>query len=178
MEKQLLRQVIQEKATKDQQVTVKLRGSDSVTATVLSVRRGKGKNGSYFLTLQRSDGTVFEVGTPKNEEVTSITVGADFYGETVDSKPTLPVNLENAVRLKAFFNTFVNAPEKVGTKIQLTSEYPEYNGVFKLVAATKEKGKYGQVCLKLAAENQDYGILVYSHRDSSIVSSASVYPSV
>jgi hypothetical protein len=174
MDKKILRTVI-EGLQANQQVSIRMRGrATAEDFTVIQTKRGKGKHGSLTATVQRGDGTVLSIGTPKNLDVLNITVNGNFYGVQSEREepPVYKTDDARATQLKTSLSPLVGEAGK-GRILRLESSVPEFNGTFTVVNGRLEKGKYGQVHLWLVPEGQtqteENTVELWSYRHSGVI---------
>jgi len=186
MDKAVLRSVISDLVV-GSTVQVHFRGTQGPeNYFVLSTRRGKGKFGSLLATLQLAgpDGATLspiEIGTPRNQDIISITSSGNFYGSLTEREdpPTYEASEAQAVRLKMAFRDLVG-PAGEGRRVKLTSQVADYNGTFTVTQGRLEKGKYGQVHLWLERSNpmdgENASVELWSYRHSGIIEDFEVVP--
>lgn len=179
MDKATLRNVL-EGLKNNQSISVRMR--DRTTPedyTVLGVKKGRGKHGSLTATVQRKDGTVITFGTPKNLDILNITVDGEFFGVNSEraEPPVYKTNDAQATILKTAFKKLIG---ESGKKIRVESTVPEYTGIFTVVNAKHEKGKYGQLHLWLVPEGQpqteENTVELWSYRHSGIIQNFEILP--
>lgn len=179
MDKATLRNVL-EGLKSNQIISVRMR--DRTTPedyTVLGVKKGRGKHGSLTAVLQRKDGTVITLGTPKNLDVLNITVKGEFFGVLTEREepPVYKTDDAQATLLKVAFKKLVG---ESGRKVRFESNIPEFNGTFTVINAKNEKGKYGQLHLWLVPDGQtptpENTVEFWSYRHSGIIQSFELLP--
>lgn len=186
MDKAVLRSVLKD-LVPGGTIKVHTRGSDGPrNFVVLSTRRGKGKFGSLLASLQLMDSegatlAPIEIGTPRNQDIISITSGGEFFGSMTEREdpPTYEPNEPNAVRMKTSLRGLVG-PAGEGRKVRLTSRVSDFNGAFTVTQGRLEKGKYGQVHLWLERDNpmdgENASVELWSYRHSGIIEDFEVVP--
>lgn len=185
MEKSILRSVLMGLSV-GQQVSVLFRGAEAIVPLeVVAVTTGRGKGGSKLAVLRDCDGTEYRMGTPTCSEVLGMQVGDTFLGvrSASEEPPVYPTDLTRAVAYKAMMTSAENClvgPQGAGRMVRLTSELPEFNGIFVVMSGKLERGKYGQVHLTLQSLSDEPGgsrpVEFWSYRHSGVVVGAEVFP--
>lgn len=138
--------------------------------TVLSKKRGRGKNGSMIMELQSvANGNTVTIGTKENDQLVNVVVDGETFGHADESEilPSYEPDVANAVNLKRTFKKIVDFP----TSIRVESSISELSGIHTIVSSRQMKGRSGQVSV-LA----DSGIELFSYRHSGVISNVEVLP--
>jgi hypothetical protein len=175
MDKNVLRSVLRD-LTPGETINVHFRGTQGPQAyQVVSTKRGRGKHGSLLATITCEQLGEREIGTPRNEEIISVLSRGNFYGVNTEREDpvTYPTDEAQATRMKARFIRLTGEAGR-GSRVQLESTVPEYNGTFTVTNGRLEKGKYGQVHLWLTSERSGETVELWSYRHSGIITSFEV----
>lgn len=174
MDKTILRNVIKS-LLPAQEILVRLRTSAVAEKfSVIATKKGRGKSGSYSVTMQAAGGDVVTMGTPENMKVLNVTVNGEFFGVHSEREEPQVYRTDdaNATNIKAAFKPLVDEAGK-GKTVRLDSTVPEFNGTFTVVNGRLEKGKYGQVHLWLVpvgqAQTTENTVEFWSYRHSGVV---------
>jgi hypothetical protein len=141
---------------------------------VLESKRGRGKDGSRLCTLMSlASDNIIEIGTPNNNEIMNI-ITADGVIHGAKSESELPRVFPKADEtqtqtFKESLRPFLKL-NGVETKVQVESTIPEYNGVFTLLLAKLNVGRFGQITMNLKAEDGSEWTLK-SHDHASVITS-------
>jgi hypothetical protein len=141
---------------------------------VLNTKRGRGKRGSQYAILKDSEDNKVEIGTPFNGEILNITVNGKMYG--LSSELELPVEFEKvtdfdaAARLKENCKKFIG---KENVEVLVDSEVENIKGVFTLLEAKLNVGRFGQISLRLRRKD-GYEWILKTHAHAEKVKSVTL----
>lgn len=143
----------------------------TVEATLVQTKKGRGKGGSQLMVLKTEDGTTFTTGTPHSDVVLNLTTPAGKIGHEseADVPRTFEPNAGRAGELKESFKSLVGT---VGATVQVQSTEDEFTGSFTVTEAEQLRGRHGQVRLTLT--QGDRSVKVWSYRHSGVISSFEV----
>lgn len=174
MEKQLLRDIINNKIKPENKIKLKLFGEPELELTVSEIKVGRGKGGLARVVLTKEN---VQFGTSDSEKIVSITLGTEQFGTTdeleFDPKHLIK-NEEKGKLLKAKLLPLLKTNIE-GIKIKLTSSWmPTFNGTYNLMKASSIKGRYGQIVLKLEDPETKFQFEVFSHRHATILNNIEI----
>lgn len=143
----------------------------TVEATLVETKKGRGKGGSQLMVLKTDDGETFTTGTPHSDVTLNVTTPAGFVGHEseADVPKTFETNAGRAGELKEQFKALVGT---VGATVKMESTEDEFSGVFTVDEAEQLRGRHGQVRLTLT--QGDRTVKVWSYRHSGVVTSFEV----
>ena len=143
----------------------------TVEATLVETKKGRGKGGSQLMVLKTEDGTTLTTGTPHSDVILNLTTPAGRIGH--DSESEVPRTFEtNAGRAGELKETFKSLVGTVGATVEVQSTEDEFSGTFTVTGAEQLRGRHGQVRLTLAQGDRE--VVVWSYRHSGVISSFEV----
>jgi hypothetical protein len=174
MEKQLLRDIINNKIKSEDKIKLKLFGEPELELTVSEIKIGRGKGGLARVVLTKEN---VEFGTSDSEKIVSITIGTEQFGtgEELEFDPKHLIKNEDKGRLlKAQLSPLLKTNIE-GIKIKLTSSWmPTFNGTYNLVKVFSIKGRYGQTVIRLEDPETKFQFEVFSHRHATILNNIEI----
>ena len=143
----------------------------TVEATLVETKKGRGKGGSQLMVLKTESGDTFTTGTPHSDVILNVTTPTGFVGH--ESEADVPKSFDtNAGRAGELKETFKSLVGTVGATVQVESTEDEFSGTFTVKEAEQLRGRHGQVRLTLTQGDRE--VKVWSYRHSGVITSFEV----